>query len=1711
MQEFKENYLNQNERMNPQLENMLKSNSTDLADNPAFPKTDANGNPINFLELIAYKRFLEVVERVKRYTNLTDVTGQAGMSRLTPMLMQGVNFIEQVEQPHKLALENLAVDLVVEEMEIPDDVFQFQCKIVNRGEINQDGFQKETKEPSEEEINQTLSNEAEAENMTPSEFFEMEKHKRRFINMLIQGSSKKGHYMFELVRNKLNEYNPNLAKSYGEVMSINDLIYWLLDDETINQMASQPSAMAGKEEIEQSEDGTIIKTEAICFPVSLHEIIKGVMETFGTQGLPDDPQQANMVIDAVDSLSNETMDLRLGAIIWEKFINAYPRMVFDEGNRYLQHYLFSRFCGLETTEFFRVARMIMANDSKGAKYMERMTDEIISDLNVDEFEKNKDDNEDDINIDDLFNYKKGGQTKNKKGDIGKSGTQYGYTLKEWDKIAEKNGLLVSPTQWWKSQEGKKYKDFVGRNKIIGQHSGDKAQEMNKYGYMIANGMDLGSDKIPASAKKYVQENNLNKFGEGGGISKFDPTSLLGTFLYSQTTHGHITDIRIISEENIKVEYTTNSNTLSIERSFTKQELYDMTKGKKIRGYEMPKSMAKGGKAGDDEHTHVDLFEDYENIPANVQEIIDEYDLEEDSDYDTLLELQNRLETIGYTFEYGLDAVPYGLRPSSVKLNELQGYENEQYAGGGKAEKKYYWIKMNKSKIDEYIDYASRMVGMFEGEIYTQAPNKVAFDTEDDMFHFTSMLENDDIEYEELYDGKPTPNIWDRIIGNKYAEGGEAFFDATKLDLDNSISSRVYYTGVDSQINKILQNDYRPVYDFDKNGIEWIYKNTLYEVKDEDLILELKEALAQRNRGVVDIMRINNELPRIETKYGKDVNFAKKMYQEAKDFYQNKLRNEKSNKANDVLIDYLILRLKENKKGFAEGGEAEFDIYDYDKKMALINLGQVYEYAIKLDKIIKEDTDLEEWVKMKLTRIEQNISDVKHSLEGWEKYEDGGEIPKKQLLHIAKYSKDLIEMISNGSKLMSWQEDKLAISSASIDDIYHHLDYEMGNRAEDLDVDNEYRRGGRPMKREKVIKVRARGGYSLDDFFPLLEVYNEKVSYQKIGKLKLNQIVGKNGIADTFEFKTEGDRDYWFEILNKEQETYFTVKNKKKYVKYVLDNHGNYSEESEDNDLKTLSEKLDYFADDLDYDLRLNTTREDFIYYLDLDVDDEYGRGGFVSKGELVWRKLSSSDKINFLNENFTPQITARTQQTLTGKAYNFLPKNVKIVLESKYANVEDYAGGGKAGKKSFGEVYDEVVKYIMSDQNISYDEAVQIIDEENSEVFIKNMVESEEVYDAEFIAEQILSTDEGKYAGGGNPNWKSLGYTFKTEKEAHDFVENMPKEEFDKLGDLTLVFNGKEFILAEITKKKYTKSGKKNTIKDWYIKNYPTDDLGEELNDATFNDLMTALNDGVNVYSVIGVDDSVVRERLFEHLAEINGVEYNNIYDKWLESDDEYAEDGEVQEWMEKALQSLIQETGNNNLQIFYVRKNDFTCQDDDGEEYRVFENEDLAYDYAVEEVESDLEYQPENFNREFLMEYVEIGDLFVNSFENINYDYTKDIQSEKSEKYENRLIEELVANGLISEEEAQTRSSKELDEEYTQDYIDLLTSEQIGDDNGITHFIDNFGENQFFALVYENNLIDVEYASKKAVEIDGIAHFLAGYDGETIYLDNNNVAYRTN
>ena len=371
------------ERMNPDLENKLKSQKTTLSKNPAFPDVDKNGVPDNFEELVASKRFKDVVQKVKHYTGMEDISGQNAFSQLQRALMGAVQKVMQIESQNKEYLENLAVDLVIKEMGIPEGAFQFDAKLVGMGGINQDRFQQQGEEPEEEEVEAQFGQEAEEDLedfMSAMEKFDLEKSKRRFINALIQGSSKKGHYMFELVRNELNRIDPQLLNLYGVLMSINDLIYWMMPDEAVQMMAGNPSAMAGKEEIDDTTDPPTIKVRGLFFPVLIHELVKGVMEVFGTQGLPDDPKSQEMIMGSTDTLPNEIWDLRLGPVIWEKFSQAYPSEIFEDDKKHIQHYLFARFSALDTKKFFEVAKQILSGDPKGEKFLKDMVNDIVSDL-----------------------------------------------------------------------------------------------------------------------------------------------------------------------------------------------------------------------------------------------------------------------------------------------------------------------------------------------------------------------------------------------------------------------------------------------------------------------------------------------------------------------------------------------------------------------------------------------------------------------------------------------------------------------------------------------------------------------------------------------------------------------------------------------------------------------------------------------------------------------------------------------------------------------------------------------------------------------------------------------------------------------------------------------------------------------------------------------------------------------------------------------------------------------------------------------------------------------------------------------------------------------------------------------------------------------------------------------------------------------------------
>lgn len=377
------------ERMEPGIERKITQRETPYAEHPALPKGDRD-----FVELVSSKRFKDSVEKVRRYLGDTRmIQGPNPIMNLMGSIMNGMRKIMMIQMQNKEYLENLAVDLVIQELGIPEGSLQFDAQLITGPMGAAEGMKTKPEEFEKEDIEQAFkqaNDDADEHTEELEDFvdeferFNLERAKRRMINSLIQGAAFKGGHMYVLVGEKLNELDPELLNLYGVTQSLMEHLYWLYPD--MEGMAGSGQGQMGQSEVDEETDPPTVKARAATFPLLVHELVKGVYEIFGTHGLPDDPRQAEMVLGAEDTLPAEIWDSRLGPVFWEKFTSAYPDKLFDEDQKYLQHYLFARFSRLNAQEFIRVAKLILSDDPKGKQFIERMVNEIVDEIRKEEYE-----------------------------------------------------------------------------------------------------------------------------------------------------------------------------------------------------------------------------------------------------------------------------------------------------------------------------------------------------------------------------------------------------------------------------------------------------------------------------------------------------------------------------------------------------------------------------------------------------------------------------------------------------------------------------------------------------------------------------------------------------------------------------------------------------------------------------------------------------------------------------------------------------------------------------------------------------------------------------------------------------------------------------------------------------------------------------------------------------------------------------------------------------------------------------------------------------------------------------------------------------------------------------------------------------------------------------------------------------------------------------
>lgn len=163
--------------------------------------------------------------------------------------------------------------------------------------------------------------------------------------------------------------------------------------------------------------------------------------------------------------------------------------------------------------------------------------------------------------------------------------------------------------------------------------------------------------------------------------------------------------------------------------------------------------------------------------------------------------------------------------------------------------------------------------------------------------------------------------------------------------------------------------------------------------------------------------------------------------------------------------------------------------------------------------------------------------------------------------------------------------------------------------------------------------------------------------------------------------------------------------------------------------------------------------------------------------------------------------------------------------------------------------------------------------------------------------------------------------------------------------------------------------------------------------------------------------------------------------------------------------------------------------------EYLVFDNYVDAEDAAVEQCKQIIEDCGLSENLIFEAElngWIDV-DYFKEYWEELHYSMSYD---------------EGIYN-IMDSDEVDLYESGDLSEEDIRDNYYNALQDSI-QNNWIDEFKYQFGEELFNDIVIKENLIDIDALAQWCVDMDGVAHFLASYDGEEIE-ENGYYIYRTN
>lgn len=184
------------------------------------------------------------------------------------------------------------------------------------------------------------------------------------------------------------------------------------------------------------------------------------------------------------------------------------------------------------------------------------------------------------------------------------------------------------------------------------------------------------------------------------------------------------------------------------------------------------------------------------------------------------------------------------------------------------------------------------------------------------------------------------------------------------------------------------------------------------------------------------------------------------------------------------------------------------------------------------------------------------------------------------------------------------------------------------------------------------------------------------------------------------------------------------------------------------------------------------------------------------------------------------------------------------------------------------------------------------------------------------------------------------------------------------------------------------------------------------------------------------------------------------------------------------------------------------------GNEYLLFKDHDAAETFAINRVKSDLENEPEIFTQDWLKDFVN-EERLKQAIGDPNEDWDEEVRNMDYEE----LLDKMVDEGFVDyddtvffkkngDKRVETKLRVKLLNDYMEQYIEKNKPEPPDPWDWLQ---DVYGKDEATKQAIQMAGIDVDAAAKSAVSTDGVAHFIATYDGHENDLENGAVYYRTN